>query len=464
MSTREDQAPSDTISSRDDLVAWIEAGAKPKSDWRIGTEHEKQVFSRRDLQPVPYDGDAGIEALMRAMMDCCGWHPVFEAGRIIALKKMAGEPGGTISLEPGGQYELSGGALENIHETRAETDRHLCEAGRAADGLDLGFLGLGYTPTWPLEQIPRMPKARYDVMTRYMPKVGSRGLEMMYRTATIQVNLDFADEADMVAKLRVALAAQPIATALFANSPFADGRPSGFLSLRSEVWRDTDNSRTGMLPFVFEPGMGYEAYVDYALHVPMYFVYRSGRYIDVAGASFKDFLAGRLPGLEGERPTLDDWADHLTTLFPEARLKRFMEMRGADAGPRSHILALPAFWTGLLYDASSLNAAWDVVRNWTADERQVMRDAVPKAALKTPIRSATVNDIALELLAIARSGLKARACLDENGSDETQYLEPLDEIAASGKTAACRLLEAYHGSWGGDIERIFEAAAFPQTS
>jgi glutamate--cysteine ligase len=460
MSTRLDTAPSEPIRSRDDLAAWIEAGAKPKSQWLIGTEHEKFVFDRATLAPVPYEGPRGIRALMMGLMECCGWEPVMEGKNIIALKKAPGKPGGTVSLEPAGQFELSGAPLATLHETAAETRQHLDEARRAASRLGLGFLGVGFSPRWTLAETPGMPKARYEVMTAYMPKVGSHGLDMMYRTSTIQTNLDFADEADMVKKLRVGLALQPVATALFASSPFTEGRPNGFKSMRSEVWRDTDKSRTGMLPFVFEPGMGYEAYVDYALSVPMYFVYRDGRYIDVAGASFRDFMAGKLPGLEGVRATLDDWSDHLTTLFPEVRLKRFMEMRGADGGGEAAITALSAFWTGLLYDGAALDAAWSLVADWTAEERQRLRDEVPRSALDTPFRGGTLRDVARNAVAISRQGLAARRRLDAEGRDETRHLAYVEAIAESGRTLADELLERYHGEWKGRVDPVFDAYAF----
>jgi glutamate--cysteine ligase len=293
-----------------------------------------------------------------------------------------------------------------------------------------------------------------------MPSVGSRGLDMMYRTATVQVNLDFASEADMVMKMRVSLALQPIATALFAASPFTDGVPNGYQSMRSEVWLDTDKRRTGMLPFVFEDGMSYERYVDYALDVPMYFVYRNGNYIDVAGASFRDFLAGRLKGLEGERPTEDDWSDHLTTLFPEVRMKRFLEMRGADGGRWGSIAALPAFWTGLLYDPAALDQAWQLVKSWTEEEREALRAGVPKTGLRTPFRDTIVGEIAREALGIARYGLKNRNKINDKNQDETLYLAPLERIAGNMKTVSDILLERYATGWKGNIDRIFEEFAF----
>jgi glutamate--cysteine ligase len=460
MSTREDGAPSDLVRSRDDLVAWIAAGEKAKPQWRIGTEHEKFVFHTDTLTPVPYDGERSIAALLEALISRFGWQPIIEGGKVIALKKQDCELCGNISLEPGGQFELSGGAVETLHETAAETRVHLREVLSVGEPLGIGFLGLGFSPKWTLAETPHMPKERYSIMTRYMPTVGSRGLDMMYRTATIQVNLDFADEADMVKKLRVSLALQPIATALFASSPFTEGRLNGFKSMRSEVWRDTDRRRTGMLPFAFEDGMGYERYVDYALAVPMYFVYRHGRYIDASGGSFQDFLDGKLPQLPGKRPTLDDWSDHLTTLFPEVRLKRFLEMRGADSGPWQRICALPAFWVGLLYDAPALEAAWQLVKDWTAEEREALRNAVPKGALATPFRKTTVQHIAREVLRISRRGLRARRRINAASQDEAIYLDILDEVAISGCTLADRLIEHYQGPWQRDIDHVFEEYAF----
>lgn len=460
MSTRQDGDPSPQIGSREDLVGWIAAGEKSPEKWLIGTEHEKFVFHTDTLGPVPYEGPRGIRALMESLIARYGWEPILEGANIIALKRPQGEGSETVSLEPGGQFELSGAPVHTLHQTCAETNKHLAEVLDVGEDLGIGFLGLGFTPKWTLAETPRMPKQRYGVMTRYMPQVGKRGLDMMYRTCTIQVNLDFATEADMVQKLRVSLALQPIATALFAASPFTDGKPNGFKSMRSEVWRDTDPNRTGLLPFAFEPGMGYERYVDYALDVPMYFVYRNGRYIDVAGSSFRDFLAGRLPQLPGELPTLDDWSDHMTTLFPEVRLKRFLEMRGADGGRWRRICALPAYWVGLLYDQSALDAAWDLVKDWAPEERDALRTSIPKRGFEAVFRKTTVLEIARETLAIARSGLAARARRDASARDETIYLEPLDESVATGRTPADELLARYETSWNGRIEPIFAEQAF----
>ena len=461
MSTREDSAPSPPVGSRDDLVAWIAAGSKPKQRWRIGTEHEKFLFHTDTLGPVPYAGPRGVRGLMEGLISRFGWIPIMEGDNIIALKRPSGEANaGTVSLEPGGQFELSGAPLGTVHELGAETQLHLDQVRAVGDELGIGFLGVGFSPSWTFEQTPRMPKQRYGVMTRYMPLVGSRGLDMMYRTATIQVNLDFADEADMVKKLRVSLALQPIATAIFACSPFSDRKPNGFLSLRSEVWRDTDKARTGMLPFAFEPGMSFERYADYALGVPMYFIYRDGRYIDVAGASFRDFMEGRLAALPGERPTIDDWSDHLTTLFPEVRMKQFLEMRGADGGRWRRICALPALWTGLLYDSTSLDAAWDLVKDWSAEERQSLRDAVPRTALRTPLRRTTLLEVARQVLAIAQAGLQRRAFANAKGEDERIFLEPVEAILRDGLTPADEILLRYERDWGRRTDPLFTDYAF----
>jgi glutamate--cysteine ligase len=446
------------IESHADLIAELEAGCKPPSDFRIGTEHEKFGFFTADCSPVPYEGDNGIRALLEAMRSKLGWEPILDDGLIIGL--FDPKIGGAISLEPGGQFELSGAPLETIHETCREVNHHLVQVREAADPMGVGFLGLGMSPKWTLAETPTMPKSRYAIMKRYMPKVGSRGLDMMFRTCTVQVNLDFSSEADMVRKMRVGIALQPIATALFANSPFTDGKPNGNLSERSAIWLDTDNDRAGMLPFVFEDGFGFERYVDYALDVPMYFVNRDGAYRDVAGQSFRDLMAGRLPGFEGQTATRSDWTNHLSTIFPEVRLKRFLEMRGADGGPWNSICALPAFWVGLLYDDEALNAAYTLISDWSAEERQSLRDVVPKTALQTPFRNRTVGDIARDCLAIARQGLKARARGYGGEPDETRFLDPLDDMVSSGETAAERLLRLYGTEWNGEIDRVFTDEAY----
>ncbi|WP_313802862.1 glutamate--cysteine ligase [Sphingobium sp.] len=457
MSTRTDSGGNDPIiESREQLIAAFSRGAKPKDRWRIGTEHEKFVYSRKDHHAPSYEEMGGIHTLLIGLTRY-GWNPVFEGENIIALSGIDG----TVSLEPAGQLELSGAPLENLHQTCAETSRHLEQVKYVGDMLGLGFLGLGMWPDKTREELPIMPKGRYDIMLRHMPRVGSLGLDMMLRTCTIQTNLDYGSEADMAKKFRVSLALQPLATALFANSPFTEGKPNGFLSYRSHIWSDTDPGRTGMLPFVFEDGFGYERYADYALDVPMYFVYRDGKYIDAAGHSFRDFLDGRLAVLPGEKPTEKDWEDHLSTAFPEVRLKSFLEMRGADGGPWSRICALPALWVGLLYDDGALDAAWDLVKDWTMEERQTLRDSVPKLALDAPIAgNRKLRDIAAEVLDIARSGLSARARLNASGDNETGYLAPLDEIVASGQTHAERLLARYHGEWKGDLSRIYAEESF----
>ena len=382
------------IESKDDLVAYLEAGCKPPEQWRIGTEHEKFAFRLSDLKPLPYDGEDGIrELLMR--LTRFGWTPVYEGENVIALSS---ETGGSVSLEPAGQVELSGAAVENIHQTCDEVSSHLHQVKAIAREMGIGFVGLGARPKWPVDDMPWMPKARYKIMRDYMPKRGKHGLEMMQSTCTVQVNLDFCAESSMVEMFRVSLALQPIATALWANSPFSAGKPNGFLSYRSQIWTDVDPDRSGMLPFVFEDGMGFERYVDYALDVPMYFVYRDGNYIDASGQSFRDFMRGELPAYPGEKPVMSDWADHISTIFPEVRLKTFLEMRGADGGPWNRLCGLSAFWVGLLYDSEARTAAWDLVKDWTDEERQTLRDEVPKTALKTPFRNQTVGDIASEVL------------------------------------------------------------------
>ena len=444
------------IESRDQLVAWIEKGCKPKSAYRIGTEHEKFPFYRANHASVPYQGERGIRAILAGMQKSLGWEPILDDSNLIGLADGAGL--GAISLEPGGQFELSGAPLEAVHDTETELKDHLTRLHAVARALDVSFLGLGHSPTWTRAETPVMPKNRYEIMRAYMPKVGTRGLDMMLRTSTVQVNLDFSSEADMVKKLKVSVALQPVATALFANSPFSEGRPNGYLSMRSEIWRDTDNQRAGMIPFVFENGMGFERYVDYALDVPLYFVKRGDTYHDVAGSSFRDLLAGKLTALPGERATMSDWVNHLGTLFPEVRLKRYLEMRGADCGLPAHILALPAFWVGLLYDQASLDAAYDMVKGWTTSERQALRDAVPKLALSAPFRGGIVNDLARQALDLSRAGLKQRARRDHHSFDETRYLAPLESFVERRRTAAEAWLEAYHERWGENIEPIFSEA------
>src|SRR5215813_8391284 len=401
-----DQIDMTPIETRDELVAWLEAGCKPKAQFRVGTEHEKFAFTVADHRPVPYSGKRSIRALLDGMHGLLGWEPIMEGENIIGMFDVTG--GGAISLEPGGQFELSGAPYNNVHQTAAELMAHLAQLREVAKPLGIGFLGIGMTPNWTRADMPKMPKGRYKIMTAYMPKVGTLGLDMMYRTCTVQANLDFSSEADMVKKLRVSIALQPVATALFANSPFTEGKPNGFLSFRAKIWRDTDNARAGMLPWAFESGMGFERYVDYALDVPMYFVKRGDDYVDVSGSSFRDFFAGKNAVLPGERPTLSDWANHLSTIFPEVRLKRYLEMRGADASPWGRLPALPAFWVGLLYDDASLDAAWEIARHWKAEERQALRDEVPRLGFKAKIGNRYLFEVAKECLALAHSGLRRR--------------------------------------------------------
>jgi glutamate--cysteine ligase len=453
-----DQIDLTPIERRDELVAWLAQGVRPKAEFRIGTEHEKFAFTRDRHRPVPYDGPHGIRAVLQGMQRLLGWQPIMEGPNIIGLFDESG--GGAITLEPGGQFELSGAQVDSVHQTAAELGAHLEQVGAVAKPLGLGFLGIGMTPDWRRTDMPVMPKGRYKIMTGYMPKVGTLGIDMMYRTCTVQTNLDFSSEADMVKKLRVSLALQPVATALFANSPFTDGKPNGFLSFRSEIWRDTDNQRAGTLPWVFEPGMGFERWVDYALDVPMYFIKRGDDYIDVAGQSFRDFLAGKLRGVADGRVVISDWANHLSSIFPEVRLKRYLEMRGADAGPLPHLVALPAFWVGILYDEAVLDAAWDMVKDWSAAERQQLRDETPKLGLAAKVHGRSVAELAADLLKLSRAGLARRKRHDNSGRDESRYLDVLDDRLARGKTPADDLLDKFHGSWNGSVDPIYAEEAY----
>ena len=438
-----------------DLVAYLEAGCKPRREWRIGTEHEKFGHRLVDHAPLPYEGPAGIRALLEGLQRY-GWKPYLEDGQAVALLK----EGQSVTLEPGGQLELSGAQLRNLHRTCDEVHTHLDQVRTVSEELGIGFFGLGFHPRTPRDAIPWMPKGRYAIMRRYMPTRGALGLDMMTRTATVQVNLDFDSEADMVRKMRVGMALQPVATALFANSPFADGKPTGYRSYRSHVWTDTDGDRCGILPFVFEPGMGFERYVDYVLDVPMYFVTRGGRFVDAAGQSFRDFLAGVLPALPGERPTLADWEDHLTTVFPEIRLKRYIEMRGADSGPWSKVCALPALWVGMLYDSTALNEAEALVAPWTAADVLRLRRAVPRDALGARVGGRTVREVARDMIEIAAGGLARRAVAGNLDADERSYLTYLRQIVESGRTAADDMLEAYETRWGRSVEPVFEEYAY----
>ncbi|MCJ2044636.1 glutamate--cysteine ligase [Methylobacterium sp. J-078] len=452
-----DTSDTTPLTTRDELIAWFAEGEKPRARFAIGTEHEKVPFYREGHRPVPYAGPNGIRALLEGLARDTGWEAIEDAGHLIGL---AGAEGGAISLEPGGQFELSGAPLPDIHATAAELRTHLDATARVADPLGIGFLDLGMSPKWTREETPVMPKSRYKIMAGYMPKVGTLGLDMMLRTATVQVNLDFASEADMVAKMRVALALQPVATALFANSPFTDGRPNGFLSRRSEIWRDTDPDRTGMLPRAFEPGFGYEAYADWLLDMPMYFVKRGETYHDVSGASFRDLMDGRLAALPGERATVSDWANHASTAFPEVRLKRFLEMRGADVGGPAMIAAQAAFWVGLLYEPSALAAAWDIAKGWNACDRENLRATVPRLGLAARIAGRPLGAVAAEALAIARTGLAARGRRDAQGRDETQYLQPLEAIVAAGRSLAEERLADYEGAWQRSVEPAFTQCVF----
>ena len=446
------------ITDHSQLAEMLSKGCKPKEDWRIGTEHEKFGFCTDSLLPLPYAGERSIHAVLSGLRDRFGWAPIEEEGNLIGLTK----DGANVSLEPGGALELSGAPLETIHQTCDEVNVHLEEVKAISDEIGVKFIGLGAAPEWTHEQMPLMPKGRYKLMNNYMEKVGTMGTAMMRRTCTVQVNLDFGSEADMVQKLRVSLALQPVAVALFANSPFFEGQVNGHKSWRSRIWRSLDEDRTGMLPWVFEDGMGFERWVQYVLDVPMYFVYRDGKYIDALGMSFRDFLRGELPALPGEKPLLSDWADHLTTVFPEARIKQFIEMRGADGGPWRRLCALPAFWVGLLYDQTALDAAWDLCKDWTADQREALRVAASVDGLQAQVDGINMHDLAREVVAISHNGLAARARPGAGGlvPDETHFLNALHESIESGKTLADEMLEHYHGDWNGDLKRIYDAYAY----
>ncbi|NND19278.1 MAG: glutamate--cysteine ligase [Silicimonas sp.] len=446
------------IERHEQMVEYLAAGCKPKDQWRIGTEHEKFGYCKDTLRPLPYDGERSIRAVLEGLRDRYGWSPVLESGHIIGLEK----DGANVSLEPGGQLELSGAPLETIHQTCDEVNAHLREVQSVADDIGARFIGLGAAPHWTHDEMPLMPKGRYKLMDAYMRKVGTMGTSMMRRTCTVQVNLDFGSEPDMVQKMRVALALQPVATALFANSPFFEGQLNGHKSWRSRIWRALDDARTGMLPFVFEDGFGFERYVDYALDVPMYFVYRDGVYIDALGQSFRDFLKGQLPAMPGEYPTLSDWADHLTTIFPEARLKKFIEMRGADGGPWRRLCALPALWVGLTYDQGALDAAWDLVKDWDADTRDALRVAASVEALNADVNGISMHDLAREVVSIADAGLKSRAREGAGGllPDETHFLNALKESLDTGQVPADELIERYNTDWNGDVTRVFEEYSY----
>ncbi len=441
------------IERHEQLAEYLASGCKPRADWRIGTEHEKFGYCKDTLKPLPYEGTRSILAVLEGLRDRHNWAPVEEGGKLIGLTKGLAN----VSLEPGGALELSGAPLETIHETCDEVNVHLREVKDIADEIGVGFIGLGAAPLWNHDEMPLMPKGRYQLMNDYMDRVGTTGRWMMRRTCTVQVNLDFGSEADMVQKLRVALALQPLATALFANSPFWEGKPNKHKSWRGYIWRHMDSARTGMLPFVFEDGMGFEAYVDYALDVPMYFVYRDGKYINALGQSFRDFLKGELPAMPGEMPTLSDWADHLTTAFPEARIKKYMEMRGADGGPWRRLCALPAFWVGLMYDQSALDAAWDLVKGWDAETREALRVEASVAGLQAQVNGIDMHGLAREVLEISQQGLARRMRAGAGGlvPDETHFLNALQESVESGKVPADELLERYHGDWNGDLTRIY---------
>ena len=449
-------SPVEPLTDKRTLTDYLSQGVKARDAWRIGTEHEKFAYRLSDFTPLAYDTKPGIRQILEGLKRF-GWDSILEDSNIIALKKADGS---SVTLEPGGQFELSGAPVKTIHNTCDEVHSHLAEVKEICQEIGAGMIGIGFIPQWRRDEIHWMPKGRYKIMREYMPKKGTLGHDMMLRTSTVQVNLDFDSESDMVQKMRIAMALQPVATALFANSPFTEGKPNGFLSYRSHTWTDTDPDRSGMLPFVFDDDFGFERWVDYVLDVPMYFAYRDGDYLDVSGRSFRDFMSGKLEGFEGQYPSLRDWEDHMTTPFPEVRLKHFIEMRGADGGPWSRLCALPALWVGLLYDSVAQDAAWELIKDWTVDEMQSLRDNVPRMALKTPFRGGILQDIAKQTVTIAYDGLKRRAVPGGKSVDETQFLETLREIADSGISPAERLLESFEKEWGGDIRKVYEETAY----
>lgn len=451
-----DESP---IGGLEEMALYLASGCKPREEWRIGTEHEKFPFCAVDHSPIPYEGERSIKALLEGMQLKLGWEPIIDEGNIIGLFEPNGM--GAISLEPGGQFELSGAPLETIHQTCRESNQHLNQLRQIADPLGIKFLGLGASPKWTLDETPRMPKSRYDIMRNYMPKVGTQGLDMMHRTSTIQVNLDFESEADMRKKMQMSYRLQPIATALFANSPFTDGKPNGLVSWRADIWRDTDNNRAGVLPIVFNEDFGFMDYVEWALDVPMYFVLREGKYIDCTDVTFRQFMNGALKGkIPDPEPNKGDWTNHLSTVFPEVRMKKFIEMRGADGGPWRRICALPAFWVGLCYDETALEAAWQLTKDWSCEDVTELRNAVPKEGLQARIKGKTVQEMSKQVLGIARAGLIARNNLNPDGFDEAHFLAPLEEVAARGTTSAEQMITKFNSVWEGSIEPVFSEYAY----
>ena len=447
------------IQSKEDLIKPFQNGEKKPSDFKIGTEHEKFVFHIDTLKPVPFLGESGIENLLLALKKY-GWEGILEDGNTIGLSRDKSLGGGTITLEPAGQLELSGAPLTNIHETFNELDEHRSQISKEGSNLGLGFLGAGLTPDWSFDEMPIMPKSRYQIMKNYMPKKGNLGLDMMFRSTTIQVNLDYSSESDMIKKFKVSLALQPIATALFANSPFLDANLTGYNSFRSHIWTDTDPDRTGMLPFVFDGEMSYEKYVDYALKVPMYFIYRDGNYLDVSGSSFEDFLNGDLDELPNEKPNIIDWENHLTTIFPEVRLKSFLEMRGADGGSFESVCALSSFWVGLLYDSESLDSSFNLIKDFNIKQLQELRIEVAKNGLHSIIEGIEIQEIAKKVLKLSREGLRNRNILNENGDSEEIFLDPLQKILSSGKSSSDDLIKKFSNNWNKNLVNMYKEYTF----
>ena len=424
-----------------DLIKWFEAGCKPKNLFRIGTEHEKFVYKLNSLKPVSYNEPSGIKNILKSLVRF-GWVEVSESGNIIALRK----DNQSITLEPGGQLELSGAPLENIHQTCSEVNEHLKQVKIIGNELNIGFLGVGARLEGKLSSDLWMPKPRYKIMKDYMPLVGNLGLEMMADTCTVQANLDYSSEQDMRRKLKTSFILQPIVTALFASSPIEKMKPSKYITRRAAIWFDVDKDRCGTPKFIFDENLSFESWVDYALKVPMYFIKRNGQYINCAGASFEKFMLGKLEQLSNEKPTILDWEDHLSTIFTEIRLKQYIEFRGADAGPWKSLCALPALWVGLLYDSESLNEAESLAKSWSFDMYKKAYEEVPVKGLDLIINKRSINDHAKDLIAISKRGLKKRNFLDGTGNDESGYLNQLEEITHTGNSQAKKMLSMWNNN------------------
>jgi glutamate--cysteine ligase len=441
------------VASVEELVDFLRRWEKPRDRWRVGTEHEKIGLYEADHAPVPYETERGIGTLLERIAEVDGWGRITEGPNVIALEK----DGASITLEPGGQFELSGAPLRTIHETCDEFHRHLDLMKRVSEPLGIVWLGLGMHPIHGVDRIPRMPKERYAIMQSYLPKRGALALDMMFTTATVQANYDFADEADMVAKMRAAMGLTPIVSAMFANSSLSGGKANGFVSRRLHVWQQVDPDRCGLLPLVFEPDFGYRRYVEWALDVPMFFVVRDGEHRPAKGMRFRTFLR---EGGAGTRATLSDFDRHLTTLFPDVRLKHIIEVRGADAVPPGLTCSLPALWKGLLYDDEALAAAWHLVRHSSQEEREVAREDAARRGLGASFAGRSMLDLARELTAIAREGLRRIRHAGRRDPDETPFLDPILDQLESGASPGQVVLDRWEGEWGRSVDRLIDYARY----